>query len=387
LILGEKAKISVAYKTINPKILTEKLEISKRKAEQLLSSNFIFRFEENQNGLKVVQKIYTPNRAQVASWLSFDSDGKIKINDENFKKYIDELNREREVSPTPTVVKIVDGREESRENGSNGTRVSFEKMKQEIAKYFNEEIEDPNFVLLFEEIKSPEQKSYSYTNSQAGLQAKVNEIGGRYNVRISLKQLNGAGWEANYRENESTPSASTYKLFVAIKLFDEMKKGNRNWDTQILGTSTSDCFYQMIILSTNACAEEWIRQFGRTNINNFAYSFGISSNTNFNSYDAVRTSAIDLRKTVEKIYSGEMVQGDNRRIMLEHMNRQKWRAGIPTGSQGKVYDKVGFLWDYAHDAAIVEHPRGTYALSIMTKGANYATIAKITRELEAFMYP
>lgn len=387
LILGEKAKISVAYKTINPKILTEKLEISKRKAEQLLSSNFIFRFEENQNGLKVVQKIYTPNRAQVASWLSFDSDGKIKINDENFKKYIDELNREREVSPTPTVVKIVDGREESRENGSNGTRVSFEKMKQEIAKYFNEEIEDPNFVLLFEEIKSPEQKSYSYTNSQAGLQAKVNEIGGRYNVRISLKQLNGAGWEANYRENESTPSASTYKLFVAIKLFDEMKKGNRNWDTQILGTSTSDCFYQMIILSINACAEEWIRQFGRTNINNFAYSFGISSNTNFNSYDAVRTSAIDLRKTVEKIYSGEMVQGDNRRIMLEHMNRQKWRAGIPTGSQGKVYDKVGFLWDYVHDAAIVEHPRGTYALSIMTKGANYATIAKITRELEAFMYP
>lgn len=129
-------------------------------------------------------------------------------------------------------------------------------MKQEIAKYFNEEIKDPNFVLLFEEIKSPEQKSYSYTNSQAGFQAKVNEIGGRYNVRISLKQLNGVGWEANYRENESTPSASTYKLFVAIKLFDEMKKGNRNWDTQILGTSTSDCFYQMIIVSTNACAEE-----------------------------------------------------------------------------------------------------------------------------------
>lgn len=386
LILGEKTEVAVDFVTLSPKISTEKLEISKRRAEQILSKNFAFNFVE-EDGMRAVQKIYTPMRAEVATWLSFDEDGNLKINDGNFTKYIAFLNQEREVKPTATLVKIVDGREESRENGEKGVRISAQKMKQELLKYLSGEVETPDFDLLFEEVASPEQKSYSYTNSQAGLKAKVDEIGRRYNVRISLRQLNGAGWEANYRAGESTPSASTYKLFVAIKLFDEMKKGNRNWESEILGTSTRDCFYRMIILSTNACAEEWIRQFGRNEINNFAYSFGVSSNTNFNSYDAVRTTAGDLRKTVEKIYSGEIVSGENRQILLDHMNRQKWRAGIPAGSKGKVFDKVGFLWDYVHDAGIVEHPRGTYAIAIMTKGANYAAIAQITREVEAFMYP
>lgn len=49
--------------------------------------------------------------------------------------------------------------------------------------------------------------------------------------------------------------------------------------------------------------------------------------------------------------------------------------------------KLVFLWDYSHDVAVVEHPRGTYILAIMTKGASFHTIANITRELEAFMYP
>lgn len=387
LVLGEKSEIKVYYNVVNPKVPTEKLEISKHKAENILASKFVFRLEKEDGDFHVVQKIYSPNRVQVASWLSFDENGDLKINDENFKTYIVDLNKELEIPSTPTIINVVDGRENDRQEGSKGQRVSFEKMKQDVSDFLKGERKESIFKLHFEEVSSPEQKKYSYTNSQAGLQAKVNEIGRRYNVRISLKQLNGAGWEANYRENESTPSASTYKLFVAIKLFDEMKKGNRNWDSEILGLSTRECFHQMIIISVNACAEEWIKQFGRTNINNFAYGFGISSNTNFNSYDAIRTSALDLRKTVEKIYSGEMVQGENRRIFLEHLNRQKWRSGIPTGSQGKVYDKVGFLWDYVHDVAIVEHPRGTYALSLMTKGANYSIIAQITRELETFMYP
>jgi len=52
-----------------------------------------------------------------------------------------------------------------------------------------------------------------------------------------------------------------------------------------------------------------------------------------------------------------------------------------------VHDKVGFLWDYVHDTAIVNHPKGNYVMTIMTKGQSYAAIAAVTREVERIMYP
>ena len=69
------------------------------------------------------------------------------------------------------------------------------------------------------------------------------------------------------------------------------------------------------------------------------------------------------------------------------MSRQIWRQGIPAGTRGWTSNKVGFLWDYVHDVGVVHHPRGTYVMAVMTKGASYGIIAQITREIEALMYP
>ena len=381
-VVGENLKIEVS----SEKVLAEKKSAGYLKVKGLVEAKLSKSFS-----LSSEQKIYTPSRKEIASWISFDEkDGEIKlaINDENLQKYVNSINRELEIPAEKTVVEIVDGREKSRTPGKNGQRISFEKLKQSLEKYFDGEIFYPNFILAYEEVLPSEHKNYSYTNTQEGLQAKVNEIGSRYDVRISLKQLNGAGWEANYRENESTPSASTYKLYVAMKLFDEMNKGSVNWNSGILGTNTKDCFYQMIVVSTNRCAEEWIRMFGRTNLNNFLYGIGFSKTTTFTAYDAARTNVKDLRNAVEGIYGGRLASGENREILLHFMDIQKYPYGIPKGSNGRVFDKVGFLWDYVHDTGIVEHPRGTYAVAIMTKNSGgYATIAQITRELEAFMYP
>ena len=74
-------------------------------------------------------------------------------------------------------------------------------------------------------------------------------------------------------------------------------------------------------------------------------------------------------------------------MLLEKMGRQLYPYGIPAGSKGKVYDKVGFLWSYIHDTGIVYHPKGTYVLTVMTSGYSYAKIAEITRQVEAIMYP
>ena len=69
------------------------------------------------------------------------------------------------------------------------------------------------------------------------------------------------------RDTESVVSGSIYKLYVVLYLFKEMNEGRRDWSTPILGTTTSACFDRMTIASTNPCAEEWLNQFGRVNLN------------------------------------------------------------------------------------------------------------------------
>ena len=310
------------------------------------------------------------------------------MNDQEYKKFIQKINLEQEVKSGLSIVKIIDGIESSREIENSGSRVSFENNLAEIAKYFNGESPNNYFVLKIEDTSPIEKRHYLYSFSQAGLQAKINEIGRRYDVRISLQQLNGSMWGAAWRGGEVTPSASTYKLFVALRLFKEIDDGIMTWDGLISGTPIRSCFYQMIIVSTNACAEAWLKHYSRSDMNNFIRLIGVSNATNFMNGDGpIATSAEDLRITIAEVYKGNLSNRDNRNILLDHLARQQWRSGIPTGSKGRVYDKVGFLWNYVHDTAVVEHPRGTYSVAIMTKNANYTTIAKITRELESFIYP
>ncbi len=144
----------------------------------------------------------------------------------------------------------------------------------------------------------------------------------------------------------------------------------------------------MTIASTNPCAVAWLDSFGRTNMNNFVYARGFSGGTSFTNPMAVHTTANDLRKFMAGLHSSSLVKGAQRDRLLHSLSVHPYRYGVPTGSAGSVQDKVGFLWDYVHDAAIVRHPKGTYIVAIMTKGAGgYARIASITRELERIMYP
>src|SRR4051812_27218245 len=64
-----------------------------------------------------------------------------------------------------------------------------------------------------------------YTATQAGLQAYVDDMARTKNMHFSIQQLDGGHWSASSRANESIPSASTYKLFVSLVLFDRIDKG------------------------------------------------------------------------------------------------------------------------------------------------------------------
>ena len=138
---------------------------------------------------------------------------------------------------------------------------------------------------------------------------------------------------------------------------------------------------------TNPCAEAWLNSWGRDNVNNFVYEHGFSRGTTFTDPVATHTTAADLAKFMIGLEDGSLVGGAYRDRLLHSLSVHPYRSGVPAGSAGQVWDKVGFLWDYVHDAAIVRHPKGRYVIVVMTKGRSYATIAGITREVEKIMYP
>lgn len=334
---------------------------------------------------------FVPTEAEIVSWLKLGENEvkqtTVAINSAKVGEYLKYLNQRVGRPTSPTIIKMVDGREQSRVTGAVGTQIDQADFRQQLESALFAYSSEVKLNLKMLDVPSTVQRTWSFSNTQAGLQAKLQELAGRYNVRIAIKQLDGAGWQASVRAGESTLSASTYKLYVAAKLFEQMEAGNVRWTDPMLDTDVAGCFERMIVVSTNPCAEEWIRRFGRQNINNFIWSKGISQGTTFTNPTATHTTAADLIKIEELLYNGTLARNENHSKLMNAMSRQMWRSGIPTGTRGWTQDKVGFLWDYVHDAGIVHHPRGTYIMAVMTKGASYSVIAQITREVEALMYP
>jgi beta-lactamase class A len=82
------------------------------------------------------------------------------------------------------------------------------------------------------------------------------------------------------------------------------------------------------------------------------------------------------------IESGQNFSPSNRLRLINAMQGNIYRQGIPAGANGTVADKVGFLDKLLHDAAIVYSPNGTYVLAVMTDGSSWSTIADLARQID-----
>jgi hypothetical protein len=334
---------------------------------------------------------FVPDAHTIASWLTIQTleNGTVQlvIDDSRVAAYVEDLNGKVKTDPGVTTVNLLDGQETARQGGSQGEEIVTGELIDGLKRAVMEQAAARDLVIKMQPVASAVVNNRRYSSSQKGLQAYVDYVTSIQDVHISLVQLDGERWVANGRAGDSMPSASTYKLFVSLVLFDKINKGEIHWDDPMLDTTVAGCFERTIVPSTNPCAESWIAQFGRQYINDVAYARGFSRATSFTTNGANHTSAADLAKYMIGLYDGTLVSGTNRDILLEKMGRQLYRYGIPTGTAGWAQDKVGFLWDYVHDAAIVHHPKGTYVVAIMTRGQSYGRIAQITRELERIMYP
>lgn len=334
---------------------------------------------------------FSPERKEVASWivLATAEDGSValSIDQEKIKAYLATINEKVGTPAGQTDITIVDGREVGRVEGAVGRAINSEDLSAQLVDVLRKPEMEAALTAQFVDQQPSVIYNSRYTATEAGLRAYVHDVAYGRNMWISIVQLDGQKWTAAAREHESIPSGSTYKLYVALMLFDKMDKGEIHWGDPILDTNVDVCFDRMTIASTNPCAEKWIADFGRANLNNFVYAHGFSTGTSFLTGSATATTAADLTQYMIGLYTGSLLSGPHRDRLLHSLRSHPYRYGIPTGSAGMVHDKVGFLWGYVHDTAIVQHPRGTYVMTIMTNGGSYAPIAGVTREIERIMYP
>lgn len=336
-------------------------------------------------------QLFSPSRTVVASWLVIGVDDKnvasLSLDTARVGAYLDEINTKVGTPPGQTNITIVNGRETGRTLGALGRGINRELLTAQLSDMTLLGRGEPVLSAQFVDVAPTIIYNNKYTATQEGLQAYVNDVSQSRNMRISIQQLDGGKWSASARADESIPSASTFKLYVSLMLFDKMEKGEIRWSDPMLDTTVAGCFNRMTIASTNPCAYKWLDTWGRGNVNAFVYGHGFSGGTVFSSSEATRTTAADLTKYMIGLHYGTLVKEPYRGQLLHNLFIHPYQEGIPTGSAGIVHDKVGFLWDYVHDTAIVEHPRGTYVMTVMTKGQSYGAIAAVTREVERIMYP
>lgn len=381
LVLGGVTTVSVPSTRVEPTEKANDLAGVRTQAELALSHTVV---------IKVDRKEFNPDKTEVASWLVLGtSEGHttLTVDKEKIKAYATKLNETVGTAAGQTNITIVDGREAGRTTGTTGRALDTQDIADKIADALLKQPLRIDIMANLVDIQPSVIFNSKYTATQAGLQAYVNDIARSQNMRIVVQQLDGGRWYAHARDTESIPSASTFKLYLAKILFDKIDAGEIHWNDPILDTTVAGCFERMTVASTNPCAESWIAQWGRGYINDYIYRLGFSTGTSFTTGGAVQTTAADLQRFMTGLNNGTILNGANRDRLLDSLGRHPYRYGIPTGSAGVVHDKVGFLWDYVHDTAIVQHPRGTYIMTIMTKGQSYGAIAAVTREIERIMYP
>lgn len=382
MAMGGTTTIAVPHKTLPPQFTSKDLADVRAQAEQALSHTITVQADGTS---------FSPDRKEIASWLVLGGDANghtiLSVDKEKIKAYLGTINDKVGTPAGQTNITIVNGREVGRTPGPTGRAINIDALSDQVASAIVKMPLEIKLDAQFVEVQPSVIFNSKYTTTQEGLQAYVEDVANSRNMHIVIQQLDGGKWYAHARETESIPSASTFKLYLAKILFDKIDAGEIHWSDPILDTTVAGCFERMTVASTNPCAESWIAQWGRGYINDYVYRLGFSAGTSFTTGGAVQTTAADLNRYMIELNNGTILSGANRDRLLDSLGRHPYRYGIPTGSAGIVHDKVGFLWDYVHDTAIVQHPRGTYVMTVMTKGQSYGAIANVTREVERIMYP
>lgn len=327
---------------------------------------------------------------EVLGWLVFtskDTTIQYTFDEEKAGAYLTERYGERVTNEAGiTTVVTKDFTEVSRETGESGHTLNVDATLQQVLAYIKGDA--TQVALQLEEIEPQIVYTREYSTTDEGLSAFMKNFAELYPGEYSatLVELDGQRRRASYNGDTQYITASTYKLFVAYSTLLRIESGEWKWTDENIDANRdlAKCFDDMIVLSDNACAHALLLKIGFQVITNEARLIG-AKNTTFLDPEGIKSTTADEALLLAQLQTGQILtQQSSRDTLIDAMKRNVYRQGIPKGvPNATVADKVGFLDEYLHDAAIVYSPNGTYVLVIFTKESSWPNIAEFTKQLEA----
>jgi len=302
-------------------------------------------------------------------------------------EYLRSISNRFGTAPQPTTIRLVDGKEVGRTQGSAGRAVPAASSIEEIIKA----IESKSAVVQLElkPVAPTEVYERIYTRSSAGLQLLIEEwqrAQSGATVGVAVRSLEGSTLAAGINVERPFFAASMYKLYLAQYVLRGFERATIDPNAAVgtTGKTTSQCVEAMIVQSDNACPEALIAKISSRTLNDFVQAEGFGS-TAFLS-DGTNGTAQDTAKFLERLYGGSLLNAASSKTLLGYMSRQIYRGALPAGSAPSgVADKVGFYGSVWHDAGIVYHPRGAYVLAVYTENASAAAIKDLAQRINDFM--
>lgn len=393
----EVSKVTSTLTKVKPTLLTEaavripmkevKPVVQTAEAQEIADD--ILRRIDGGIPVKAGEEMITVPAEDVMGWMDFTvKDGQLtlQLSSQRANEYLTKTIAPKVfVAPGLTKITTRDFAEVSRQDGRSGQTVDVDATLRHILTYINKQADDVAVATTAVAPRVEYTRTYSPTDE--GLNALLANYAKDHSgtFGISLIELSGERRRANYNEDKSFVTASTYKLFVAYSTLKRVDAGVWHWnDVDIAtGRNLAACFDDMIVKSDNACAEAMLKKIGYREITNEVHALGLT-NTSFVTGDTPQSTAGDEALFLAQLESKQLpLSSESRNRLLDAMKRNVFRQGIPAGANGTVANKVGFLWGLLHDAAVVYSPNGTYVLVIMTDGSSWGAIADLTREIES----
>lgn len=214
------------------------------------------------------------------------------------------------------------------------------------------------------------------------LQAILKKRSGTYGVIVG----DAAGTVyADVNGTRAFPSASIYKLYVAYAGYQLLDTGKVKADEPYqAGRTRLACLDAMIRSSDSPCAEKMAAELGKAALDVKLKSYGLSNT----SVRSLTTTARDAARMLALIQQGTDLSEDSKNRLLNSMQYQMYRNGIPKGfADATVYNKVGFrdTLEY-NDAALVKLPDGRIVtVVILTQNVKVSAIARLAGDINKLL--
>ncbi|MCD4783998.1 MAG: class A beta-lactamase-related serine hydrolase [Candidatus Eremiobacteraeota bacterium] len=200
-----------------------------------------------------------------------------------------------------------------------------------------------------------------------------------------------------FNKDHIFPAASIVKVPILLEYFHQVEQGDLKPDEikkleksdkvggagvlfelhDGLKFTLQDLVVLMIVVSDNTASNMMLDRLGMDEINAYMRTLGLSDTVigrKFmidpkTKFSKNFTSVQDMVKLYEKLYRGEILNGENTKEAVEILSRQQYREKIPLllPKKTKVAHKTGEITGVRHDCAMVLHDEKPYTLCILTE--------------------